>query len=227
MARPIHPHPLSTLTASGTGTRNPHAHPHAHATQTQHPEPSAPSTVLGPLAIHQNQQPQFQYLPEYDWTPDSTSLSYLPLFNPTDQPALPLPPVSRPFSSHAPMSQSPFPLPGARMLTNHPDDPPAASAQPSIDSLEEPARTHSVPPPSIRKSSRLRSGERGSDRDSTGDDRDPIEDVPAAVVADASVSRIRRTWASIYEDDVLTSDESVVFLSLRRPNNLLNVDGPP
>lgn len=216
MARPIHP--LSTLSisgngnGSGSGTRN--------ATQPPEPSPSAPSTstVLGPLAIHQNHhQPQFQYLPEYDWTPTSASVSYFPLFNPTDQSPLPLPALSRPFSSHGPMSQSPFPLPlplsGARMLTNHPDGPPATATQPNIDSQKDTARPPSAPPPSIRKGPRLKSGERGSDRDSTGDDPDAIEDVPAAVVADPSVSRIRRTWASIYEDDVLTSDESVCLSS--------------
>lgn len=80
-------------------------------------------------------------------------------------------------------------------------------SQASIDSQQEMAREPSVPPPSIRKSSRVRTGERGSDRDSTGDDPDAMDDVPATVAADASVSRIRRTWASVYEDDVLTSDE--------------------
>ena len=200
MARPIHP--FSTLSVSGT----------RHATQPPEPSAPPPSTVLGPLAMHQNQnqnqQPQFQYLPEYDWTPASSSLSYLPLFNPTaDQPVLPLPVLSRPFSSHGHMSQSPFPLLGASMLTNHPDGHPATATQPSIIPQKDTTRPPSAPPPSIRRTSRLTSGERGSDRDSTGDDRDAIEDVPAAVVADPSVSRIRRTWASIYEDDVLTSDE--------------------
>ena len=231
MARPLI-HPLSTFSVTGSDTRYP--------TRPPEPSPSAPSTstVLGPLAIHQLQdhhQPQFQYLPEYDWTPASTSLQYLPLFNPTDQqppPPLPLPAFSRPFSSNGPMSHTPFPLslslPGARMLTNHPDGSPATAtaSQPSIDADRPP----SAPPPSIRRSSRshLKSGERGSDRDSTGDDPDTIEDVPAAVVADPSVSRIRRTWASVYEDDVLTSDESVPsFLSLCRLDyHLLIVDAP-
>ena len=220
VARPVI-HPLSAFSIPGSDTR--------HATQSSEPSSSATSTstVLGPLPIHQlqdhHQPAQFQYLPEYDWTPASTSFQYLPLFNPTDQPPLPLPlpAFSRPFSSNAPMSHTPFPLPlslpGARMLTNHPDGPPApaTATQPAIDAQKDTARPPSAPPPSIRRSSRshLKSGERGSDRDSTGDDPDAIDDVPTAVVTDPSVSRIRRTWASVYEDDVLTSDESVPLSS--------------
>jgi len=208
MARPIHF--LSGVSVSSRSSRG----------ATELPEPSAPPplTVLGPLPISQNQLPQFQYLQEYDWTPTSSAVSYLPLFTPTDHSALPFPGVSRPFSSHGPMSQSPFPLLGGPgMLTIHPDSHTATIAQASIDPQKEMACEPSAPPPSIRKSSRLRTGERGSDRDSTGDDPDTIEDVPAAVVADASVSRIRRTWASIYEDEVLTSDESVWHFSLAIP----------
>ena len=100
------------------------------------------------------------------------------------------------------------------MLNVHPDAPhTATAAQPATDAQKEMAREPSVPPPSIRKSSRLKTGERGSDKDSTGDDHDPVEDVPAGLAADSAVSRIRRTWASIYEDDVLTSDESVDIFS--------------
>ena len=198
-------YPLSSLSVPNTNR---------HVTETE--EPSAappPSTVLDPLPISQNQQFQFQYLPEYDWTPTSSSVSYLPLFAPTDQPAaLPLPGLSRPFSSHGPTSHSPFPLLGTGMLSLPPDGHTAPVRQPSTDSQKEMARDPSAPPPSIRKSSRPRSGARGSDKDSTGDDHDAAEDALPAAVADSSVSRIRRTWASIYEDDVLTSDECVFLI---------------
>ena len=213
MARPIFP--LSSLPVTTTKR------------VTEPPEPSAPpppSTALGPLSVPQNQISQFEYLPQYDWPPASSSLPYLPLFPPADLPALPLPAVSRPFLSHAhpPTSHSPFPLLGTGMLNIHPDTPhpataTATAAQPATDpQKKEMAREPSVPPPSIRKSLRLKTGERGSDKDSTGDDHDPVEDVPAGLAADSAVSRIRRTWASIYEDDVLTSDESVDIFSPRQ-----------
>ena len=226
MARPIHL--LSSVSVSGSRGATEPPEPSA-------PPPPPPSTALGPLAVPQNQQqPQFQYLSEYDWTPSSASVSYFPLFTPADQHALPFLGVSRPFSSHEPTSESPFPLLGAGMLPINPNGPTPTPpvSQASLDSQKDGmAREPSVPPPSIRKSSRVGSGsgsgERGPDRDSTGDDRDrdAVEDVPAAAVADPSVSRIRRTWASIYEDDVLTSDECVCPpRSLPRISTLSDVD---